>query len=173
MKSILQITYVSTAVGGFAECQISELRKQWQSANVKRDIDSVLVNIGDSFLQLLEGERSMVEAVYKLIRQDPRHANIIQLTGQTVRERLFAGLSLGYAALHPMHAQELLAANNQLPSGQRIGCIDAEGAKTLLYGALGARRGLSRRADRRTTTSGPRAFSFASPLSSGRPLYSR
>jgi hypothetical protein len=108
-----------------------------------------------------------------LIRQDPRHANIIQLTGQTVHERLFDRLSLGYAVMHPMHAQELLAANNQLPPGQRIGCIDAEGAKTLLYGALGTRRGLSRRAERRTTTSSPRAFSFASPLSRDRALYSR
>ena len=154
--------YVSTAVGEFAECRLSELRKQWQSSNEKRDIDSVLVSVGDSFLQLLEGERSMVEAVYRLIRQDPRHTDVIQLAGETVRERLFDRLSLGYAALHPMRAQELLAANNQLPSGPGIGCIDAERAKTLLYGALGTRRGLSRRADPRVAASGRRAFSFAS-----------
>jgi len=134
--------YMSSAADGFAACEITEQRRRWQSANEKRDISSVLVQFGESFLQLLEGERSMVEAVYKLIRQDRRHAPITHLSREIVRERSFDGLSLAYAGLHPADAQELLAAKSQLPHGPGTGVIDAELAKILLFGALNTRRRL-------------------------------
>jgi hypothetical protein len=132
--------YMSRAAAGFAECRLSELRKRWQSFNEKRDISSVLVHFDASLLQLLEGERSMVEAVYKLIRQDCRHTHITHLCRETVRDRSFDGLSLAYASIAPMDAKHLLASSNQLPPGSDAGVIDADRARILLFGALNRRR---------------------------------
>jgi hypothetical protein len=152
MKSILQIVYTSSAADGFPECELSELRKQWRSSNEKRDIGSVLVHFDGSFLQLLEGERSMVEAVYKLIREDCRHTQITHVGREIVRDRSFDGLSLAYAALHPRDARELFSANDQMPPGPGLEGIDVERAKILLFGALDKRRGLPQRFSRSATT---------------------
>jgi hypothetical protein len=102
-----------------------DMLRRWRTANEKRDINSVLVSVDFCFVQLLEGERTMAEAVYKLIAQDKRHFQIRQLSAQTVSHPTFDGLSLCHSSLSS-DARTLLDNAS----------IDAEMAKELLVGSL-------------------------------------
>jgi hypothetical protein len=50
---------------------------------------------GFYFLQVLEGGRAPVSAVYHRIAADPRHSNIVMISCMDVRERLFPSWSMG------------------------------------------------------------------------------
>jgi hypothetical protein len=135
MKSIFQIVYASRMAVWPEEHQWLEMQRQWRTANDKRDINSVLVSVDGCFLQFLEGDRTMVEAVYKLIAQDKRHSQIRQLSAQTVAHPTFGGLSLCHSRLSSDTRTLVDAAS-----------IDAETAKELLFESLGRWRGVPPRA---------------------------
>lgn len=63
--------------------------------NDRQNLTGILHYNGDHFLQVLEGGRVEVSALYHRISRDPRHSNIILLSCQEVRERLFSKWSMG------------------------------------------------------------------------------
>jgi hypothetical protein len=58
-------------------------------------VSGLLYYNGDHFLQVLEGERVEVSALYHRIARDTRYSNIILLSCQDVRERIFPAWSMG------------------------------------------------------------------------------
>jgi hypothetical protein len=60
-----------------------------------------------SVIQILEGERQAVEALYERIEQDPRHTNISRVLDRPIRERLFAQWSMGYETLTNQQLDEI------------------------------------------------------------------
>ena len=50
---------------------------------------------GGIFLQVLEGGRSQVSALYNRISADPRHRDVVLLSYDEIGERSFAGWSMG------------------------------------------------------------------------------
>jgi FAD-dependent sensor of blue light len=135
MKLAFQIIYASRVAVRLEEHQWLEMLRQWRTANEKRDINSVLLSLDGCFLQHLEGDRTMVEAVYKLIAQDKRHFQIRQLSAQAVAHPTFDGLSL---------------CHTRLSSNERmlvdVSRIDAKTAKGLLFASLGQWRSIRPRA---------------------------
>jgi hypothetical protein len=51
-------------------------------------------------LQLLEGPPQAVALTFQRIRNDKRHANIVELGQSSVTKREFAEWAMGYSALH-------------------------------------------------------------------------
>lgn len=63
--------------------------------NAPRSLTGLLHFNGTYFLQVLEGGRADVSAIYHRIATDPRHINLIILSTGDVRERLFPTWSMG------------------------------------------------------------------------------
>ena len=63
--------------------------------NGRDNITGFLHYNGYYFLQVLEGGRAAVSACYHRISQDPRHTNIVLISAEDVRERLFPSWSMG------------------------------------------------------------------------------
>ncbi|MEL6622182.1 MAG: BLUF domain-containing protein [Pseudomonadota bacterium] len=63
--------------------------------NGRDNITGFLHYNGYYFLQVLEGGRASVSACYHRISQDPRHTNIVLISAEDVRERLFPSWSMG------------------------------------------------------------------------------
>jgi Sensors of blue-light using FAD len=135
MKSVFQIIYASRIAVPLEEQQWMEMLRRWRTANEKRDINSVLLSVDGCFLQHLEGDRTMVEAVYKLIAQDKRHFEITQLSAQAVAQPTFDGLSLCHTGLSS--DKRMLV---------DVASIDAQTAKGLLSASLGQWRSMRTRA---------------------------
>lgn len=63
--------------------------------NGRLNVSGLLHYDGDHFLQVIEGGRVEVSALYHRIARDTRHSNIIMLSCHDVQERMFPAWSMG------------------------------------------------------------------------------
>src|ERR1700734_2023146 len=70
---IFSLLYLSEGSVPFSQADLRELLRKANENNSKLGITGLLLFKGENFLQVLEGERETVLALYKKITQDPRH----------------------------------------------------------------------------------------------------
>jgi hypothetical protein len=63
---------------------------------------------GNVFLQVIEGARGPVNALYSNIVRDPRHRDVLLLDYAEIRERRFAGWRMGSIDLNKVNLSTLL-----------------------------------------------------------------
>ncbi len=78
-----------------AGLSLPELLEVCKRNNSALNVTGILHYNGNHFLQVLEGGRAEVSSIYHRIAADPRHINIILISCQDVRERLFPTWSMG------------------------------------------------------------------------------
>src|SRR6202044_1687626 len=72
MKSLRSLIYASRATEYFHEHEIPDLLQQVRIANAKQEFTGMLLYIGGSFVQVLEGQPEMIDAVFSKILKDTR-----------------------------------------------------------------------------------------------------
>jgi len=77
------------------DLDINGLIETCRRNNPRMNLTGLLHYNGDHFLQVIEGGRVEVSALYHRIARDPRHNNIILLACSDVRERMFSTWSMG------------------------------------------------------------------------------
>lgn len=139
MASLIHVVYISSAAPGFQEREIPELLKHARSANAQRGLTGMLLYIGGSFFQVLEGEAESVDAVYAAIGRDKRHRRVTLIIREPIVEREFTEWTMGFSAVDPQEAGKLLGENDFFNEATCVKRLDSGRAKTLLT-ALGKRR---------------------------------
>ncbi len=76
------------------DLNMDELLQVCQRNNAPMNVTGMLHYNGNYFLQVLEGGRAEVSSIYHRIAADPRHVNIILISCQDVRERIFPTWSM-------------------------------------------------------------------------------
>jgi len=137
--SLIHIMYASSAAPDFREHQIPDLLQKARVANEKQDITGMLLYIGGSFFQLIEGEAAVVDSAYTKIGRDKRHARVTQIIREPILERDFTGWTMGFSTVDPIEAGKLLGENDFFSNASCVTRLDSGRAKTLLA-ALGKRR---------------------------------
>ena len=66
--------------------------------NLRDDICGLLVAGGNRYLQVIEGPRRQMEALYANIRADDRHLAVTTLVQRPTTARCFAGWAMAFAA---------------------------------------------------------------------------
>jgi hypothetical protein len=135
MKSLIRVIYASRATEHFHEHEIPELLKHARVANARRELTGMLLYIGGSFLQVLEGQPDMVEAVFANIRRDRRHTEVTLIARETIPERAYEGWTLLNKTLDPIEAGELIGEKDYFASAAWITRLDPDRAKKLLSAA--------------------------------------
>ena len=74
--------------------EMIEILEQSEARNAVDAITGALVMTPDYYLQLLEGERRVVNACYHRICRDPRHSHVGLILFELVDERLFPDWSM-------------------------------------------------------------------------------
>jgi Sensors of blue-light using FAD len=136
---LIHVMYASAGAADFREHQLPELLRKARAANAKQDITGMLLYIGGSFFQLLEGEAAVVDSVYAKIGLDSRHAKVTQIIREPILERDFTGWTMGFSTVDPKEAGKLLGENDFFNEASCVARLDSGRAKTLLA-ALGKRR---------------------------------
>ena len=93
-----QLIYTSTAAKDFGELELSRLLLQARRNNARNDLTGMLLYRERSFLQVLEGETGMLDAVFAHIARDDRHTRVSVLLRQQVQARQFGGWAMGFVA---------------------------------------------------------------------------
>lgn len=94
--AMLQLIYASAATIKFSTVDLQELLKRARENNQSLGVSGMLVFHEDSFLQILEGDEEVVQALYHKIESDDRHANIKLLLRAKIDERSFGDWRMGF-----------------------------------------------------------------------------
>ena len=135
MKSLISLIYASRSTEHFHEHEIPELLQQVRIANAKQEITGMLLYICGSFLQVLEGQPEMVDAVFSRIRGDERHSQLRLIARESIPERAFEGWTMMHKTLDPVEASELVGEIDYFTSPTWFTQLDASHAKKLLSAA--------------------------------------
>ncbi|MBE7157549.1 MAG: BLUF domain-containing protein [Rhodospirillales bacterium] len=87
------------ATRDFAESDLDGMVERSRERNAQRGITCVLLYQGGAFLQAIEGERSAVRTLYKVIEADERHDHVQLLVQTRAARRRFAGQAMGFHRL--------------------------------------------------------------------------
>lgn len=106
---LVRLMYVSRARDAADPEAVQAIVRQSKANNPPQGITGVLCCSGQGlFVQVLEGGRAPVNALYSRIVADPRHYDVQLLSYEEIPERRFTGWSMGQVNLARMNPSLLL-----------------------------------------------------------------
>src|SRR6478735_2944782 len=90
------IVYLSTAVTLLNDDQLIDILTSARKNNAERDVSGMLLYSEGTFIQVLEGEDTQVDAIFAKIETDPRHKNLITLINGSIVHKNFARWAMGF-----------------------------------------------------------------------------
>ena len=94
-----QMVYYSEAQKEFSEQELIDLLTLANRHNKAKGITGCLIYANNKFMQILEGEESVVRDLYQRIEKDPRHKNIITLVNMLVNNKMFPDWGMAFKYL--------------------------------------------------------------------------
>ena len=94
---MIQLMYVSAASVVFNDEMLRKLLDGARTANTAIGVSGMLLHQNGSFLQVLEGESAVVDALFTKIRRDRRHKAVVMLARSEITGRNFTDWSMGFA----------------------------------------------------------------------------
>ncbi len=91
--------YASTETNRLGTADLLELLNGAREFNQKHNITGILLHREDSFMQVIEGRKEDVLALYERIRKDPRHHRVETLFEDQIEEREFSDWQMGFIEL--------------------------------------------------------------------------
>ena len=105
---LVRLMYASRATEPLGTGSLAAILRRSHAHNPAAGITGVLCHSGSIFLQVLEGGRAQVSALYNRIATDPRHHDVVLLTYDEIEERRFAGWSMGMVDMSRLNPALLL-----------------------------------------------------------------
>jgi hypothetical protein len=105
---LVRLMYASRAASGTDAETLQAILRQSRPNNGTAGITGVLCFSAGIFLQVLEGGRMPVSALYQRIANDKRHHDVVLLHYEEIAERSFAGWSMGQVNLSRLNPALLL-----------------------------------------------------------------
>lgn len=105
---LVRLLYASRTRSKLTTKELESILASSRKHNPESGITGLLCHGGDVFLQVLEGGRDAVNALYHQIAQDPRHQRVVILHYEEVTERRFAGWTMGQVNLSKINPSLLL-----------------------------------------------------------------
>jgi hypothetical protein len=94
-KSLGQIVYASAASGEFELSDIEPILEVARRRNSQLGVTGMLLFEKTSFLQVLEGDQEVIDALLERIRRDRRHTRVVLLLREPIEARTFGKWSMG------------------------------------------------------------------------------
>jgi hypothetical protein len=104
---MIQTAYVSRAAETMTQEALLSLLQQCLANNESSGVTGMLLYGNDTFLQVLEGDEAVLEAVIDKIRKDPRHSRIHFLYRKPLERRQYADWSMGFKRISAQGLQAI------------------------------------------------------------------
>ena len=95
------LVYSSHAKVPFQEKSLEQLLFQCQRNNSNKGVTGLLLYTDQKFVQVIEGDKNIIQNTYKKIQEDPRHEKVEVLIEGHIKERNYAKGNMGYRSLMP------------------------------------------------------------------------
>ncbi len=96
---MFELTYCSKARQDLSEQDIVDILYVAREFNAENNVTGCLLYHGNKFIQLLEGEKAVVQGLFSRILIDKRHFNVILLNQGSKPERTFRNWSMAFNKL--------------------------------------------------------------------------
>ena len=94
--------YVSSATQPFSKAELVDLLELSRLNNKKLGLTGMLLYKDGNFMQVLEGEESVIQPLMNSIERDPRHRGILRLLKGETEHRQFPDWAMGFRDLSSM-----------------------------------------------------------------------
>ncbi len=105
---LVRLLYASRAVDDKVCDVVQSIVNQSRQHNPQHGITGVLCHSDQVFMQVLEGGREAVNALYSHILRDTRHTDVMLLDYEEIVERRYAGWTMGQANMGKINPSILL-----------------------------------------------------------------
>ncbi len=105
---LVRLLYASRSVEPLSAEVIDSILAKSRKDNPALGVTGLLCYSGDNFMQVLEGGRDTINALYNRIGRDPRHRDVVLLNYEEITERRFAGWTMGQVNLAKINPSILL-----------------------------------------------------------------
>ena len=105
---LVRLLYASRAAVQLDAEELGTILRQARQHNPAQGITGALCFSDGTFLQLIEGGRGAVNALFQRISRDPRHTDVLLLHYEEISERRFANWTMGQVQLSRVNPALLL-----------------------------------------------------------------
>jgi len=99
------ISYVSTANRSLNQDEVAELLDQTEIRNNNEGVNGLLIYSDGNFFEVIEGEKSKIRDLFKMIKEDPRHRNIMMVFEKKIDKPLFDDKEANFISENTIHRQ--------------------------------------------------------------------
>ncbi len=99
------ISYVSTANKDLNQEEVAEVLEQTQIRNNNEGVNGLLIYSGGNFFEVIEGEKAKIIGLFKSIKDDPRHRNIMMVFEKEIDKPLFDDKDANFISENTEHRQ--------------------------------------------------------------------
>lgn len=99
------ISYVSTANRDLDQEEVAELLKLTEIRNNKEAVNGLLIYSGGNFFEVIVGEETKIKDLFKNIKLDPRHRNIMMVFAKEIDKPLFEDSEANFISENTKHRQ--------------------------------------------------------------------
>jgi hypothetical protein len=107
-----QLVYASAASPKFQPSDQTAILNTARKRNAEIDVTGMLLFVEGSFLQVLEGEVAVLDALLARIRSDSRHDKVVLLLREQIQARSFADWTMGFTKLTQADLQNALGVSD-------------------------------------------------------------
>ena len=104
---MFHLVYISYASRPLREDDLLDILNESRLFNKKNKITGMLIYLKEKFIQVLEGEYETVNALYKKIKEDPRHRKVTTMLEGNTEHRIFKDWSMGFKKLDGQQFEEM------------------------------------------------------------------
>jgi hypothetical protein len=101
------LVYISYAGHPFSELELIDLLQKARDNNKQKNVTGILLYAQQRFIQVLEGEQAVVQALFERIADDPRHRKVTVVLEGDHEQRMFDRWSMGFKSLTDVQFREL------------------------------------------------------------------
>jgi hypothetical protein len=91
------VCYISSASKSLENLNLKHLYNTSKINNAQQHITGILIYQNGNFLQILEGENKNINKLYRLIKRDNRHTNILQIINKSILAPIFEDYQTGFS----------------------------------------------------------------------------
>lgn len=108
MNHLKFVSYISNQAQIFTSQDIEDLLFQIREKNKRLAITGILLLIQGKFVQYIEGQSSEIDKVYKKIKKDTRHNELVLLDSGDIDKRQFKDWSMAYKKVRDDEIMDIL-----------------------------------------------------------------
>ena len=97
------ISYVSTASRGLPQEEIVKFMEETQIRNNKHGVNGFLIYSEGNFFEVIEGEEIKIKDLFKVIKEDTRHKNILMIFEKEVDKPFFEDKDANFISENTQH----------------------------------------------------------------------